>query len=556
MQVIYAGRAGGRSAPTTPLGEGDVLELLDNNWNDFGYETTFNTACRINGEIFHLGLLKILFTGTHVSRALLKDRLENGWDGSFPIADISYTSVPIEVSFYAQLVSNLGEETATSVAVALRDASYLVNVKHDPGALHLSITPGFGTSLQRERGEQQSFANGWKIFANEVIAVNNLEFRFVDAAENLQDIRFNFQPTTLLPSDINILIGPNGVGKSRLLHQIVEDWIEDRDKIEDGPGFLSRPNLSQIVLLSYSPFENFPVRVEGSNRQDTDVYRYFGLRDSNEPSSSTLSLDTPKRATAFSLLACAIDDIRFRSMQTWAKKVATAEKVLRTAFDFDFAALEVQSDTDAIYSDNTDGAVFDDAEGKRFVRLSPSDLRYLHTQSLIENLIAQSGVAFFKNGTALMLSSGQRLFSYIVINLLGVMRRNSLILIDEPELFLHPNLEIQLIEMLKEILREFSSKALFATHSIVTVREVPADCVHVFARTDEGIAIKTPPFQTFGGDIQRITSYVFGDRAVSKPFEAWIDEQLQEHSAADLINMLRDQLNEEMIIQIAAKGRQ
>lgn len=45
-------------------------------------------------------------------------------------------------------------------------------------------------------------------------------------------------------------------------------------------------------------------------------------------------------------------------------------------------------------------------------------------------------------------------------------------------------------------------------------------------------------------------------RAVSKPFETWIDEQLQEHSAADLINMLRDQLSEEMIIQIAAKGRQ
>jgi hypothetical protein len=121
-------------------------------------------------------------------------------------------------------------------------------------------------------------------------------------------------------------------------------------------------------------------------------------------------------------------------------------------------------------------------------------------------------------------------------------------------LFLHPNLEIQFLDMLKKILDQFNSKALLATHSVVTVREIPADCVHVFERTEDGLVIKRPPFQTFGGDLQRITSYVFGDQAISKPFERWIENQLQDQSAEALIAALGDDLNEELLIQIRAKG--
>src|SRR5690606_10922397 len=156
---------------------------------------------------------------------------------------------------------------------------------------------------------------------------------------------------------------------------------------------------------------------------------------------------------------------------------------------------------------------------------------------------AADGVTFFRDGNIVQLSSGQKLFSFIVINILGAIRRDSLILIDEPELFLHPTLEIQFIDMLKAILDRFNSKALLATHSLVTVREVPTDCVHVLVRTKDGLSIRTPPFQTFGGDMQRISSYVFGDHDASKPFERWIKDQLEELGSADaLINALGDDI--------------
>jgi hypothetical protein len=88
------------------------------------------------------------------------------------------------------------------------------------------------------------------------------------------------------------------------------------------------------------------------------------------------------------------------------------------------------------------------------------------------------------------------------------------------------------------------------------VREIPSQCVHVFEKTNDDVVLRHPPFQTFGGDFQRISSYVFGDKAVSKPFEAWIKAQLDELETADaLIAALGDDLNEELIVLIKAMER-
>ena len=49
----------------------------------------------------------------------------------------------------------------------------------------------------------------------------------------------------------------------------------------------------------------------------------------------------------------------------------------------------------------------------------------------------------------LLMSSGQKIFCSLVLNLLSVIKNNSLVLIDEPETALHPNLEIDFMKILK-----------------------------------------------------------------------------------------------------------
>lgn len=566
MQVVYLGRTSRRTNPP-PQVDGDVIELLHNNWDDFGYKTTFGVTCRMNEEIVELPGIKLLVEDASTTRSALDQLRNDGWDGVFPIPDASYISVPIEISFYEQIEGALGVEAAIDVANSLRDASYLVHIANNEEANRLVDSEGFRDSLQRERASTQAFLDGWRIFERQAIAVLDLGFRFENVEGNTSILELKFQPRTRLPHDVNVLIGPNGYGKSQLLHQIVKDWISPSEGADRG--FVEKPNLSQLVVVSYSPFERFPVDLAGHQLQDKEAYRYFGLRgraatsDSKKRGRITLSHSHPKRNAAHSLIQCLADDQRLRSVRDWSHKVETMERVLKTAINFDFAAVEVmQNVREATFYREVNQieplsiTIEESGNRHRFIPIRSDRIDELDDERLLRSVMSDAGVIFFRDGQPIELSSGQRLFAYIVINILGAMRRNSLVLVDEPELFLHPTLEIQFIDMLKQILSRFNSKALLATHSVVTVREVPSDCVHVFDRTEDDILLKQPPFQTFGGDFQRISSYVFGDKSVSKPFESWIASQLDEFGGAnELIAELGDELNEEMIIQIKAMGR-
>jgi energy-coupling factor transporter ATP-binding protein EcfA2 len=329
------------------------------------------------------------------------------------------------------------------------------------------------------------------------------------------------------------------------------------------------------VLVSYSPFEHFPVDThDDKNRKDHGVYRYFGLRgrkrvlnDSRRGSENIIvSEEFPKANAAQSLVECLAFDQKYGVMTDWSRKLATMEKVLQTAFDFDQAAVAVRDvvHTDEFFQKKPFGIKHalievesaggeDEARKETYIPISSDLVDELKANELRKRIHDRSGVIFLKKGSPIHLSSGQQLFAYLVINILGAIRRNSLILIDEPELFLHPALEIEFIKMLKAILSNYASKALLATHSLITVREVPRESVHVFENTKDGVFVKNPPFETFGGDVQRISSYVFGDKALSKPHETWVRQMLLKYGTGkEFIRALGKDINEELIIQINA----
>ena len=566
MKVLYLGRPSRRT--NLPLAvDGDVIELLWDNWDDYGFKTSFPVLGRVAGELLDLGMIRLLIEDEYTTCTQLDRLRSEGWDGTFPIPDLSYISTPSDLTFYEQLEGALGTDAAIEVAQLLRDASYLTRIADDTDAKTLVESDGFEKSLQRERGSIKAYLDGWRIFERETIAVLDLGFNFENVVGNTATLKMKFQAHNRLPHDINVLIGPNGYGKSRLLHQIVQDWISPSE--DDEIGFEEKPNLSQVVVVSYSPFENYPVDLAGQELQDKEAYRYFGFRHRTKPTPSkrlgrvTLSRKLSGRDAAHSLIRCLSDDQRYRSIRDWSRKVETVERVLNVGFRFDFAAIAVEPTkrlssfyVDSDHIDPLGLGIGTGATRRRYIPIASDRIDELKVKRLSKECLPDSGVTFFLNDEPIKLSSGQQLFAYIVINILGTIRRNSLILVDEPELFLHPTLEIQFVDMLKKILARFNSKALLATHSVVTVREVPANCVHVFEKADGDIVINSPPFQTFGGDFQRISSYVFGDNAVSKPFESWIESQLGEvDSAEKLIDELDNMLNEEMIVQIKALGR-
>lgn len=560
--------------------KGDLLLLLYDRWDDYNYKTRFPTICRINDEEVELGAIRILFEQQNWSHTFLGELREQDWDGAFPIDGANYVSVPEEITFYEHLRDLLDPQEAVNIALALRDASHLVFSLEDEQAIQMVATDGFRLSLQRERSSQNSFSDGWRALGGQELGSSDLKFTFRDTFDHLSDLPLKFISRSPLPHDINVIIGPNGVGKSSALRQMIRAWIQpnaDHPQLE-GAQFDPRPNLSQLVAVSYSPFERFPVDTDDEPSlekalKDKEIYRFFGFRgrhlsqSTRRPTSIRNSLVVPRTNACLSLIQCLMDDRRYGTIKAWANKLRTLEKVLSSAIDFDTAAVRLQQDAELekiIVADPFEQAqIYEldtselDGEGhlERYLAISPGD-DMINVAALQKHVDLEGGVTFFRDGARVELSSGQKLFCYIVVNVLGVMRRNSLVVVDEPELFLHPTLEIQFVSMLKQLLRTYGSKALIATHSVVTVREVPSRCVHVFEKTEDGLRITNPPFETFGGDVQRISSYVFGDRSVSKPHEAWLRDLLKEHGTADaVIDMLDEDLNEEMIIQLNAMER-
>ncbi|WP_456024665.1 ATP-binding protein [Pseudomonas protegens] len=573
MKVIYSGQEYKKRASTLEK-EDNIILLVGSYWDDFDFKTTFKTYTKISNSLVELGEIQILIEGAMTSYAHLEKLLKSGWSGEFPIPETIYTSTPAALSFYEQIDAHTDIQTAISVAILLKDASYQTRIKEDEETLRLCQSPGFRMSLQREQGAKKAFLDAWKFFEKKNISIGNQTFRFQSSDNELSILELKFTGDSPLPHEINVLIGPNGVGKSQVLHQIINDWLRLDPSIESELGFTERPNLNQMVLISYSPFEHFPVDThDDKNRKDHGVYRYFGLRgrkrvlnDSRRGSGNIIVSDEfPKTNAAQSLIDCLEFDKKYVAMTDWARKLSTMEYVLQTAFDFDEVAVAVrEADNNSLFSIDTPNynkkivelVISDEDDEIRkevYIPISSDQIGYLNPVEIRRYMHDRSGVVFLKNGTPIKLSSGQKLFSYLVINILGAIRRNSLILIDEPELFLHPALEISFIRMLKSILTNYASKALLATHSLVTVREVPRECVHVFEKTKQGLFIKQPPFETFGGDVQRISSYVFDDKSLSKPHETWIRKKLSAYgSAKALISALGKDINEELIIQIHA----
>lgn len=563
MKVIYAGRISRIRTPT-PIKEGDVIELLSNSWDDYGYKTSFPTTSRVNDKIVDLGPIRILVDGKLNTSKYLDKLLESGWNGEFPIPNTNYLSTPSEITLYEQLIALIGLAETIRIAEKLCDASLLTRVSEDEEALQLINTNGFKNSLQRERGSVKAFLDGWKLFTQQEVDVLGLGFRFRNPKNRVSSLNLNFKSERELPYDINALIGPNGSGKSQLLHQIVQNWLYSFD--EEDTGFVESPNLSQLIVVSYSPFELFPVDIKNQDFTDKDIYRYFGLRGRTQATKAselgrvTLSKLYPQRYAANALIECLENDQRFFGLEDWARKLKTIEKVLKLAFHFDFAALRIKDGKriSAFYKDEAAIAPLhltteSNGNKKRYIPIASDRVSSLDATTLDKAVVFDEGVTFFRNGKPINLSSGQRLFTYIVMNIVGAIRRNSLILIDEPELFLHPTLEVQFIDMLKRVLGLFDSKALLATHSVTLVREIPSECVHVFEETREEFFVKNPPFQTFGGDFQRISSYVFGDNSISKPFEGWIESEIERLGSGEaLIESLGTEINEELLIQIRA----
>lgn len=567
MKVVYVGSSNSRYNELLQT-ETAFLALGWDKWDDFGYKTLLPCRFVVDKLEVEISNIRILVDGHSFTASRFDELVKSGWNGEFPPPQTNFISNPEDIDFYQIIAGKSDHSIAMEIAEKLRDASLLFNTANDESAFSLIESEGFKSSLQREGGSRKAFTDGWLLF-DEFGEPTIGDFTInipSDVHEQPFSIPFKFN-SKVLPYEINVLIGPNGIGKSYSLQLLVEYWLKIGRGTDDAIAesntepFDHYPNISRLILVSYSPFEEFTLDLEHTNLRDKDAYKYFGFRRKRsidgESDSIGISRNLPSRDSVESIFKCVSEDKKYGFVENWVNKFTTAKQVLMEAIDFDSLALVLKDG--AVPSTFFDGFFWDEDANrhcleqgdKKYFKLDELVISELIPEKIEENIVKSEGVIFLKDNQPVALSSGQRLFSYIVINVLGALKNNSFVVVDEPELFLHPNLEITFISLLKSVLKKFHSKAILATHSLSTVREVPANCVHVLKESEYGKEVLRPPFETFGGDMQRISSYVFGDKSVTKPFDNWINDKVAEYTnPEELIEDLDQEINEEMMMRI------
>jgi ABC-type multidrug transport system ATPase subunit len=286
-------------------------------------------------------------------------------------------------------------------------------------------------------------------------------------------VPFHFSTDGCLPKRIVALIGKNGAGKTQLLTTLPQDIASGSSK-SLAP---CKPIYSKVIAVSYSTFDNFEIP-----RKTSDFnYVYCGLRDEK-------------------------GDVRTKQGQlqkfhhTWKKieKLKRLEKWKKVVSNF-------------LGEDLID----------LFIKQSPDNNEKLYFDKLGFGKARES------------LSSGQSIVLFVVSEIVANIRLDSLILFDEPETHLHPNAISQLMNGIAELVSEFESYCIIATHSPIIIQEMFSRDVLILSREENVLSVKKIGIESFGENLSVITEEVFGNRSIPRFYETTIKTLVKRHKTYD-----------------------
>ena len=315
-------------------------------------------------------------------------------------------------------------------------------------------------------------------------------------------IAFDVKPNSTPPTNIHILIGRNGVGKTHLLKSMI-DSLYYRDTNESFGTFTFTGNGNQfanMVCMAFSVFDNFP------QSSDTGKIKFTFIGSSLQEGTSLSDSLTNQFAT--SLTECMEYSSKF---QRWQDVIQ-------------------QLNSDPIFEEI-------DLVG-RITSIQNERIRKKMPRNQVEEQIRE---------IFMMLSSGHKIVALSITRLVETVEECTLALIDEPELHLHPPLLSSFVRALSKLMIDRNGVAIIATHSPVVLQEVPQKCVWTIRRRGREVAIERPSIETFGENVSRLTSDVFQLEVTNSGFFQLLREKVKEADGDfdECIERFQNQLGEE-----------
>ena len=267
------------SAP--PAGARNQAFLVTDNWDDYTFKTLFHLAyVDDHGIKTEVGSVKVAAFGMGDGHA--RTELPQTFDG-LPKRFFSLG----QADDYYENLNALGSSVRDEVLISLRDVAFDLELFDQ--SLEEPVT---GTSLLRSvpvanvRGQFYRLAHGGA-------RLSRYDFSYVlpptDAiAAAPAALSFAVEPESQPPTNIHVLIGRNGVGKTRLLNLMSQALVNDDPSSETFGRFATADEtpenaFASLVSVTFSAFDEFEPLPERQNKAQGLRYAHVGLKRQSGP---------------------------------------------------------------------------------------------------------------------------------------------------------------------------------------------------------------------------------------------------------------------------------
>lgn len=481
---LYTGKANGVSGPSQ---KPNTAYLKASDWDDYSYKTIFALVVfDSNGDRHNIGSVKI---------GQIKQ--DKGWSSDL----LSKRFKQLDDDFFSLGQSEEYYSTVQSLEPALRNniLKSLNDVVNNEGLLSKVMSEDvFKSSLLRDisltsiSGQFKRILQGGDI---------QTEFHFkykIPQGPRTAGLKLEFHvdPESNPPSNVHVLIGRNGVGKTHLLNNMVKALVADDETIkkvgefsipldEDGLPYNldeTEPLFAGVVSVAFSAFDPFEPYPEKKDKSQGIRYSYIGLKRATNrggEKGTPMSRDMLTNEFVKSMLA----SVTMGKLERWLEAIKSLE-------------------SDSLFRDL--------ALSKEFVEYEGEELEA------------------FARKTFNRMSSGHAIVLLTITKLVEKVEEKTLVLLDEPEAHLHPPLLSAFVRALSELLSHRNGVAIVATHSPVILQEVPRDCVYKMNRSGLKATPERPQIETFGENVGVLTREIFGLEVSNSGYHKLLEKELEQ----------------------------
>ena len=419
---------------------------------------------------------------------------------SFVRFDEKHFSIGQSENYYETL-NELNFDFKNAILSGLRDCAFNLQV-FDQHRFEYVMSESLlrNTQERNVRNRLHRLAQG-----NAVLTRFEFEYTFPIEAQEIQPptLAFSVIPNSEPPTNVHVLIGRNGVGKTRCIQNLSRTVLGIQDT--DGKyGSLNQLgtnaydwSFAGLVSVSFSVFDDFDLPAA----ENTGVRPYqVGLRKK--------------------VLIDGNDILQVKTPEDLAKDFTDSLSLCRS--------------------------------GPRAARwraaLNSLETDPLFKEANISKLLEYKNEEWATEATRLFrrLSSGHAIVLLTITRLVELVDERTLVILDEPECHLHPPLLAALIRAVADLLGKRNGVALIATHSPVVLQEVPRSCAWKLNRSGILSSAERPPIETFGENVSVLTGIVFGLEVTRSGFHSVLTNAIDNALSYDeILELFSGQLGSE-----------